>query len=157
MTKAIRVADHRIARIAAAKRAFGLLLLLGLGIGASIAVAAEPREGLQLYSDPTGMVGVLDRAGAVDPSNPFFQSLGTNGRSCATCHVASQAMSISAAETQVRFARSHGSDPLFAPIDGANCPDASQANAAAHSLLLTHGLIRIGIALPGAAQFTLSV
>jgi cytochrome c peroxidase len=156
MTKTSRTADHRISRIASAKRARSLLLLLGLGFGASLA-AADRGDGLQLYSDPTGIVGVLDKAGDVDPNNPFFQSLGTNGRSCATCHVASQAMSISATEIQARFARTRGTDPLFAPIDGANCPDASQANAAAHSLLLEHGLIRIGLALPAAAQFTLSV
>src|SRR5262249_11543235 len=29
-----------------------------------------------------------------DPSNPFFQSLGTNGRSCSTCHVPEGGMTV---------------------------------------------------------------
>jgi hypothetical protein len=29
-----------------------------------------------------------------DPGNPFFQSLGTNGRSCSTCHVPESGMTM---------------------------------------------------------------
>jgi len=46
--------------------------------------------------DPTGRVASYQPAGPVTTaSNAFFQSLGTNGRSCATCHQPSSAMSVS--------------------------------------------------------------
>jgi cytochrome c peroxidase len=114
-------------------------------------------QGLQLFFDRTGVIGTLDVTGPVDEQGAFFQSLGTNGRTCATCHVASQAMSLSATEIQLRFAHTRGQDPLFAPVDGANCPNARTGNAADHSLLLSHGLIRVFLPLPANAQFSVSV
>ncbi len=112
---------------------------------------------MQLFFDRTGIIGTLDLRGPVDKKGAFFQSLGTNGRTCETCHVASQAMSLSATGIQLRFAQSRGQDPLFAAIDGANCPNARAGNAADHSLLLSHGLIRIFLTLPANAQFSVSV
>ncbi len=114
-------------------------------------------EGLQLLADPTGVIGTLDVNGPVNKSGAFFQSLGTNGRSCATCHVANQAMGLSAKDIQARFADTGGLDPLFAAVDGANCPSARVGNAADHSLLLRNGLIRIFLPVPVNAQFTVSV
>lgn len=115
------------------------------------------RDGLQLFADPTGVIATLDVNGPVNESGAFFQSLGTNGRSCATCHVASQAMSLSAKDIQARFAETDGQDPLFAPVDGANCPSARPGSAADHTLLLKHGLIRVFLPVPVNAQFTVSV
>jgi cytochrome c peroxidase len=71
--------------------------------------------------------------------------------------VANQAMSISATGIQQRFAETRGRDPLFAAVDGANCPNARQDSAADHSLLLQHGLIRIFLKPPAGAEFSISV
>jgi cytochrome c peroxidase len=117
---------------------------------------AAPR-GLQFFPDPTGIVATLDVNGPVNEGGAFFQSLGSNGRSCATCHVASQAMSLSTKDIQARFAATGGQDPLFAPVDGANCPSAGPGDASGHSLLLRHGLIRIFLPVPVNAQFSISV
>jgi cytochrome c peroxidase len=114
-------------------------------------------QGLQLFFDRTGVIGTLDVSGPVNEQSAFFQSLGTNGRTCATCHVASQAMSLSAEGIQLRFAQTSGRDPLFAAVDGANCPNARTGNAADHSLLLSHGLIRVFLPLPASAQFSVAV
>jgi cytochrome c peroxidase len=114
-------------------------------------------QGLQLFVDRTGIIGTLNADGPVNERGAFFQSLGTNGRTCATCHVASQAMSLSAEGIQIRFSQTRGKDPLFAAVDGANCPTARTGNAADHSLLLSHGLIRIFLPLPATAQFSVSV
>ncbi|HWW19387.1 MAG TPA: hypothetical protein VNZ06_01165 [Steroidobacteraceae bacterium] len=119
------------------------------------ALAAD--DSVQAFIDPSGITATVDINGRVNTNSAFFQSLGTNGRSCSTCHVASQAMSISPSDVRERFARSAGSDPLFAPVDGANCPTGRSGVAADHSLLLQHGLIRIAIAMPANAQFTISV
>lgn len=72
-------------------------------------------------TDPTGTLSTYSIAGGVDQSNPFFQSLGTNGRSCGSCHVSSNAWSVSPPDLQARFASSNGFDPIFRPVDGANC------------------------------------
>jgi cytochrome c peroxidase len=124
---------------------------------ATPSVSAGSTSGLQLAADPTGIIATLDVTGPVDESGAFFQSLGTNGRSCATCHVAAQAMGLSVKDAQARFAATAGQDPLFAPVDGANCPSGRPGSAADHSLLLRHGLIRIFLPVPANAQFTVSV
>lgn len=113
--------------------------------------------GALAFADPTGIIETVAASGTLDTTGAFFQSLGTNGRSCATCHVPAQAFGLSAAGARERFAATRGQDPLFAPIDGANCPNGRQGNAADHRLLLRNGLIRVAITLPANAQFTISV
>jgi len=118
---------------------------------------ARPVANLQPFLDPTGAVATFNVGGRIDPKNAFFQSLGTNGRSCGTCHVASQAFTITPPAIRERFNRTNGRDPLFAPVDGANCSNAQRSDRAAHSLLLKHGLIRVAQAVPANAQFSISV
>jgi cytochrome c peroxidase len=66
-------------------------------------------------------------------------------------------MSISAQGVQARFLQTRGADPLFAAVDGANCPNARRSSVEDHSLLLTHGLIRIFLPVPANAQYSISV
>lgn len=109
-------------------------------------------------ADPTGTVATYSTTGSLDLANPFFQSLGTNGRSCASCHLIENGLGLSAASAQARFASSGGRDPLFAAVDGANCPTAAPGSGPdAHSLLINNGLIRVGLAVLRTAQFTISV
>jgi cytochrome c peroxidase len=110
-----------------------------------------------ISNDPTGALQTINVNGRTNTKGAFFQSLGTNGRSCSTCHVADQAMSISPPQIRERFAQTHGRDALFAAFDGANCPNAKASDAATHSLLLSHGLIRIPLPVPTSAQFTVTV
>jgi cytochrome c peroxidase len=136
-----------------------LIAYAGLAAGAAAAQGTDDGGplGRQSFLDASGVITTLSVNGPIDSHGAFFQSLGTNGRSCATCHVASQAMSISATGVQQRFAETRGRDPLFASVDGANCPNARQDSAADHSLLLQHGLIRIFLKPPAGAQFSISV
>ena len=107
----------------------------------------------QFETDPNsfGSTGSYETGGATNTAgNAFFQSLGTNGRSCFTCHQPSSGMSISVSNIVARAAVSKF-DPLFAPVDGANCPGAvlkGDPFASAHSLLLTKGLIRVSMPVP---------
>lgn len=96
--------------------------------------------------------------GGIDESGPFFQSLGTNGRSCGSCHQPINGMSISALNVQLRFLLTRGQDPIFRTVDGSNCDhniDVStlEGMQAAYSLLLSRGLIRIAIRVPGNADY----
>jgi len=91
----------------------------------------------------------------------FFQSLGTNGRSCSTCHRAAEGFGISAAEVNRRFVLTGGTDPIFRTNDGSNCDqniDVSTLGGRlkAFSLLITRGLIRIALSTPVGAQFTVT-
>ena len=94
-------------------------------------------------------------------TNPFFQSLGTNDRSCFTCHQPQTGWTVSAASVQARFAASDGADPIFRLVDGATCPSDDVSSLAdklvAYQLLLSNGLIRIGLPIPAGAEFTVTV
>lgn len=129
-----------------------LAFLLGVTAVASVAMF----HSLFHFLDPTGIITTYNaNGGPIDDSskNPFFKSLGTNGRSCGTCHLGSDAMGLSVRSVQATYFRTHGHDPLFAAVDGANCPDSTSHDPATHSLLLKNGLIRIGLQVPANAQF----
>lgn len=101
------------------------------------------------YANPDGSLGILNTAGAIDTKgHPFFEPIGTNGRACVTCHQPSDAMSLSAATARDRWRETGGKDPLFAAVDGKNCPNLPQDNPASHSLLLNRGLIRVFLPWP---------
>jgi len=138
-------------------RKYSLCLFLILCVSAGVIAGTAYIPNMQPFRDATGYLATYNTSGDIDESGPFFQSLGTNGRTCATCHQADQAFSVSVQKIQQRFALSHGEDPLFAPVDGANCPSGQRGNAEAHSLLLNNGLIRIGVAMPPNAEFSLTV
>lgn len=95
----------------------------------------------------------------VADSNPFFQDLGVNGRRCVTCHQPAENMTISAAGVRARFDATDGMDPIFRTNDGSNSPLADvstvEARRAAYSLLLSKGLIRVGLPIPPSAEFEL--
>lgn len=100
-------------------------------------------------------------SGGIDETGPFFQVLGTNGRSCATCHQPGDGMSVSARNVSLRFLLSQGLDPIFRPVDGSNCDhnvDLSTVSgrSAGYSLLRTRGLIRIAIAVPTNADYAVT-
>jgi hypothetical protein len=108
------------------------------------------------YDDATGQLRLLNRSGEVQTKDhPFFIPLGSNGRACVTCHQPTSAMSLSVDLIRTRWAETEGKDPLFAAIDGSNCPDIPQGpalsldkRADAHSLLLDRGLFRIALPWP---------
>jgi mono/diheme cytochrome c family protein len=101
------------------------------------------------YDDADGLVSILSSSGAVNPAgHAFFEALGSNHRACITCHQPSNAMSLAAATLRERWVETEGQDPVFAAVDGSNCPDLPQPAMASHSLLLNRGLIRIFLPWP---------
>lgn len=113
----------------------------------------------EIDPDPTGFVATDQPAGATFTNyNAFFLSLGTNQRTCFTCHQPQTGWTVSAASVQQRFQFSFGNDPIFRLVDGATCPSDNVSTYAgqlqAYSLLLNKGLIRIGLALPASLTMT---
>jgi cytochrome c peroxidase len=112
-------------------------------------------------ANPNGMHQTVSTTGSINTSNEFFQPLGTNGRSCGTCHDATAAWTITPALAQAKFNASQGLDPLFRLNDGANSPHAPVATLAqrqaAYTQVLQRGLIRVGIGIPANAEFHLTL
>ncbi len=107
----------------------------------------------------TGFGDTFFANGSLDPTNPFFLSLGTNGRMCVSCHQQEEGWSITPAGVQKRFNATSGTDPIFRLNDGAVSPNANvstvNARRQAYALLLSKGLVRVGIGIPANAEFTL--
>jgi hypothetical protein len=131
------------------------MLVVTGGLLLTTAASAIVIPNLIPFFDPTGLVSTDNTNGPIDENSPFFESLGTNGRSCSTCHVLGNAMGLSTQNIQERFLLTTGRDPLFAAVDGANCPNTSSNDPATHSLMLENGLVRIGLQLPATTQFTI--
>jgi cytochrome c peroxidase len=102
--------------------------------------------------DPTGSLRIYNNDGGVRTGgHAFFEPIGTNGRACVTCHQPSNAMSLSTQIVQERWVETRGKDPVFAAIDGSNCPNLPQELRSSHSLLLDRGVFRIYLPWPGKA------
>ena len=109
---------------------------------------------LEIDPDPSGAIATFQPRGPMATSkNPFFQDLGTNGRTCFTCHQPEDGWSFSTQHAQDRF-HANANEPLFRLVDGATCPsdDVSthRKKRKAYSLLLERSLIRIGLSIPSA-------
>lgn len=117
------------------------------------------RQQMHPFGNPSGYAATYSTAGFIDTANPFFQNLGTNGRSCASCHQQSEGWTVTPEGVQERFRASRGTDPIFRLNDGANSPMADVSTAAArreaYSMLLSKGLIRVGLGIPESAEFEL--
>ncbi len=111
------------------------------------------------FANPTGSAATYSTVGKVDLTGPFFQSLGSNGRACASCHQPSVGWTVTPPDIEARFQATAGTDPIFRTVDGANSPTADvstvEARRAAYSMLLNKGLIRVGIGIPPNAEFEL--
>jgi len=116
------------------------------------------------FSDAFGTTQVIstDAVNGLDFSNPFFQNLGINGRTCNSCHKLENSLGISVANVQAIFNATSGLDPIFRTNDGSNAPSGFYADTStlaartqSFSMLLNHGVIRVGIGVPDTADFTL--
>ena len=129
------------------------LLLLSTGAPPPAYWVAAGQDGtaaeLTRYKDGMGEVEVLYAGGPVNmKGHPFFSPLGTNGRACVTCHQPSSGMGLSVETIRKRWQETQGKDPLFAAVDGSNCPSLPQDDSASHSLLLNRGLFRVALPWP---------
>ena len=141
------------------------LPLLALGCGELDDSSVEGSEAAlsgDAFNNANGAARTVTVNGAtIDENNPFFRSLGTNGRACVNCHQPSAAMTITPPQVQAVFNATQGLDPLFRLNDGSNGPNAQVATLAqrqaAYSLVLSKGLIRIGLPLPANRDFDVKV
>jgi cytochrome c peroxidase len=111
------------------------------------------------FRNPAGHAATFSSQGSIDLTGEYFQAQGTNGRSCATCHIPQEAWSINPGTIQRLFDETGGTHPIFNPLD-ANNPDTADFSTvagreAAYSMLLSHGVFRRGGALRADRQWDL--
>jgi len=136
-------------------------------VSGSVGISTGSVANLLPFSDSSGSVETFttDSSGQIDTTGPFFQSLGTNGRSCGSCHQPDDGWTISAADIKTRFnqatfdANGVASDPIFQTVDGSTCDQGvdlttSAGRVQAFTLLTSRGLIRIALPVPTSAEFT---
>ena len=129
------------------------------GLSGGLPAAAQSLPNLYLFPNENGFAATDNIPNTpIDLTGPFFQSLGTNGRSCASCHLPDQGWSIAAGKVKARFEATQGMDPIFRANDGSNCDHGIDTSTVggrrkAYSLLINKGLIRIAIGVPLAAEF----
>jgi hypothetical protein len=152
--------DHFCTKAALTLAAAALFAVPALGAGVTPAAGAplgywiEPGQGGVLpqrarYHDSVGDVEVLFAQGPVSlHGSAFFEPLGSNGRACVTCHQPGSGMGLSVEAIRRRWQETQGKDPLFAAIDGSNCPSLPQDQPSSHSLLLKRGLFRVSLPWP---------
>ena len=129
------------------------------GLFGGLTAIGQTLPNLFPFPNAYGLVQTYNTKGeAIDLSGPFFQSLGGNGRSCASCHRPAQGWSVSPDELKLRFFVTQGLDPIFRTNDGSVCDhgiDTSTMGARrnAYRLLLHKGLIRVSMLVPENAEF----
>jgi cytochrome c peroxidase len=110
-------------------------------------------------ANDTGIARTITTQPSFDANNPFFQPLGINGRSCATCHALSEGFNMNPEFAQSLFDLTQGLDPLFAPVDGTNSPTADMSTLEARrrntTMVRSKGLFRIGLKVPAGSEFTI--
>ncbi len=134
------------------------VLALAALIGAAATLMGTSRiPNLLAEPNASGVARSFVSTGSIDLGSPFFQSLGSNGRTCSTCHQQSDGWTVTPVHVQARFDATDGTDPIFRPNDGAVCPtaDVSTADArrTAYKMLLSKGLIRVSMGVPAGAEF----
>ena len=109
------------------------------------------------YLDPAGTIGGYFTGSTIrNPAsyNAFFQSLGTNGRTCFSCHQPASGMSISTSALQAHIFLN------LRPRSGVRSRWTERivrVRPYNHSLLLEKGLFRIFLPMPANPEFTLTV
>ena len=154
----------------------GLIVILAFVLGHAVAQGSGPYLNTILEGetpatlpqsftmpDITGLIASFQPAGGMTTAgNAFFQNFGSNGRTCFTCHQPQNGWSITPSTVQSIYTNTKGKDPLFAPVDGSNCPNLGAASTqpgaqfiAARSQMFNRANTRIPIAAPAIHDWAL--
>lgn len=129
------------------------------GVQTPAALAQSTQMNKIESANGTGVARTITTYREFDQKNPFFKALGTNGRSCATCHVLSEGLTMNPEYADTLFELTQGLDPLFAAVDGTNSPRADMSSLEARrnntSLLRRKGLFRVELTPPANAEFSI--
>ena len=139
----------------------------GCGLEPEAGDQEESKAQLQNYAlrqnetfNHAGAAETAHTSGVIDTSNPFFKAMGTNPRTCESCHMASQGWTISAPAVALKFHLSDGLDPLFNLVDTGTRPDADVSTSAARrqtfDSMIDRAVIRFTRVINPAAEFAVA-
>ncbi|HEX8922437.1 MAG TPA: hypothetical protein VF766_13270, partial [Pyrinomonadaceae bacterium] len=108
-----------------------VLALVGLGWGLAsylrsrrVAPTGSKLQGSiannHLLPNQGGEAATFSARGSVNLTGEFFKAQGTNGQSCASCHIPEDAWSITPDTLQRLFDETGGAHPVFSPLDANN-------------------------------------
>ena len=111
---AIAVGSRHSIRRRSLVAAFAVAATLAASLGASmvstVAAAAAPVlddeapvAGRERHRNESGAALTVSSTGKIDRSSPFFTSIGTNGRTCESCHQAAEGWSVTPKGIRDRF------------------------------------------------------
>ena len=109
-----------------------------------------PLPDLATYENDRGQVGVLNTSGHARDEGASVLRADRHERARVR-HVPSasrRACRCRVRSVRERWAATGGKDPLFAAVDGMNCPNLPPDDPRSHSLLLERGLIRVALPWP---------
>jgi cytochrome c peroxidase len=131
----------------------------GMDEGEQLGVVEADIKNNKRFENSFGASTTWSTLGFVDLRTAFDEDLGANGRTCGSCHKPGEGMAVSAESVRAVFEATSGLDPIFRTNDGSNSPDADvstlYARRAAYSMLLSRGVIRVGLPIPAGAEFEL--
>ena len=137
----------------------GLVLALG-ACGMEDADVTGTSSALEADRNQFGIAESFHTTGAIDFTNPMFQQLGTNPRSCATCHGPDMGWTLTAKKARQLFRESDGLDPLFNLVDEGSRPGADisteEARKATFELTMDLATTRFTRNIPAAGEFTVA-
>ena len=130
-----------------------LTLVAAIAASSRVGAGSDPQLPTRLpnhfpFFNGSGFETTVTPDGFVDLTGDFFTPQGSNGRSCATCHLAQHAWSITPEAIGFLFAATNGTHPIFNPLDADNPETADlstvEGRQAAYSMMLTRGVFRRG-------------
>jgi hypothetical protein len=101
--------------------AMGIIVVIVFATSSAIADFYLPN--LFPFLNSTGFSASYSNAGRINLSGAFFQSLGTNGRSCGTCHQPSDGFGLSPGQRSAALSANAWQRPLVCTGRRWNMPD----------------------------------
>jgi hypothetical protein len=142
----------------------GGLLLASLGCGTegdAVEQTSFVTSGLAAATNDYGVAATFRTDGTIDLTNPFFQALGTNPRTCATCHGSDQGWTDTGDAIKSQFKDTAGLGPIFNLVDNGISPTADVstrlARRATFAPSIDHALTRFTRTIAATAEFTVAV
>ncbi len=158
-----RSLGRRIRAMVALSALLGFALWLGSDLGYDLVGATGSGRKDRIpnnhpENNPGGKSATFSTQGYIDLTGEYFQAQGTNGRSCATCHIPEEAWSITPCTLQHLFDETDGLHPIFNKLDADN-PDVNPVTVEerqdAFSMMLSRGVFRRGGAPRADAEWEL--
>jgi hypothetical protein len=121
----------------------------------------EARSNLVPGGNDYGVGETFHTSGSIDFTNPFFQALGTNPRTCMTCHNPNQGWTMTSDANRQLFKDTDGLDPLFNLVDEGTRPGADISTKKARKATFIPNVVDLAVTrftrnIPATAQFTVA-